>query len=58
MPERKIEFIGKGFRVHSVSGHDPIIIGPGSVVSNPCLADVWQIGSKHQFLSFDGAEMC
>lgn len=26
MPERKIEFIGKGFKVHSVSGHDPIII--------------------------------
>lgn len=26
MPKRKIEFIGKGFNVHSVSGHDPIII--------------------------------
>ena len=26
MPERKIEFIVKGFNVHSVRGHDPIII--------------------------------
>ena len=26
MPERKIEFIGKGFKIHSVSGADPIII--------------------------------
>ncbi|MDF7809702.1 transposase family protein, partial [Pontiellaceae bacterium B12219] len=26
MPERKIEFIGKGFNIHSVSGYDPIII--------------------------------